>query len=102
MNEEPDYKTLYFQLVEALGYDKDNVVSNELQEKSIEAAKILRRVAIAMQTSSPEQSGALFICGIGGNKDDLGLPDTLSVCPTYGMAGSATYTKTREYSEPGW
>jgi hypothetical protein len=102
MNNTPDYEQLYFQLVEALGYEKEHVISNELQDKSIEAAKILRRVAVAMQTSSPETSGALFICGIGGEKDDLGLPERLSVCPTYGMQGSATYTKTRDYSEPGW
>lgn len=97
-----DYEKLYFDLVEALGYNPDNVKSNGLQEKSIEAAKILRRVAITMQTQTPETSGALFLCGIGGERDDFGLPEYIDICPMYGLQGIAVYQKIREYSEPGW
>jgi hypothetical protein len=100
--ENPDYEKLYFELVDALGYDPEQVKLYELQEKCIKAAIILRRVAIAMQTSTPEKTGALFICGITGEKDQFGLPEYLSVCPTYGLQGFATYKKSSEYNEPGW
>jgi hypothetical protein len=100
--ENPDYEKLYCDLIEALGYDPENVKLYELQEKTIEAAKILRRVAITLQTTQPEKSGALFICGIGGEKDRFGLPEYLDVCPMFGLQGVAVYKKYREYDEPGW
>ena len=52
--------------------------------------------------SSPEKSGAFFICGEGGEKDEMGLPEFISVCPTYGLDGFAYYKKHTKYSAPGW
>jgi hypothetical protein len=43
-----------------------------------------------------------FICGVGGNRDSMGLPEYLQVCPFTGLAGVALYKKTVEYSEPGY
>jgi hypothetical protein len=43
---------------------------------------------------------AYFICGEGGEKDDMGLPEKIMVCPAYGLDGFAMYTKTSDYSAP--
>lgn len=100
-----NYELMYKEIVEALGYDNidiSNENTDEEHDKRVKVAQILRRVAVTMQTSIPEQSGAMFICGFGGEYDDMGLPERIHVCPTYGLAGTAIYTKTTEYSEPGW
>jgi hypothetical protein len=97
-----DYKTLFYELVDAIGYDPETVVKDCRQSDVIAAAKILRRVAVTMQTQTPEKTGALFLCGVGGERDDMGLPERIHICPTYGLAGTATYTKTTDYNEPGW
>ena len=88
-------------LLEAIGYDLD-LIEEADQEKIIAGAKVLNRVRHAMLTSSPEKTGALFICGQGGQLDSDGLPVRLHVCPSYGLAGSATYEKILPYSEPGY
>ena len=46
--------------------------------------------------------GVYFICGEGGPKDAMGLPEKISVCPAYGLDGFAIYTKTSDYSAPGY
>ena len=52
--------------------------------------------------SVPEQSGKYFICGEVGLKDAVGLPEEILVCPAYGSDGFAVYTKTTDYSAPGY
>ena len=52
--------------------------------------------------SSPEKTGAYFICGEGGEKDEMGLPEFISVCPSYGLDGFTYYKKHTEYSAPEW
>lgn len=47
-------------------------------------------------------TGAYFVCGESGDKDTMGLPEKIFVCPGYGMQGMAVYTKTRDYKEPEW
>jgi hypothetical protein len=47
-------------------------------------------------------AGVYFICGEGGEKDRMGLPTKLLVCPAYGLDGFAIYTKTSDYSAPGY
>lgn len=50
-----------------------------------------------------EQLGTVyFICGESGKKDQMGLPEKILVCPAYGLDGMAVYTKTSEYSAPGY
>lgn len=41
----------------------------------------------------PEISGFYFICGEGGNKDSLGLPEQILICPAHGSDYIALYTK---------
>lgn len=89
-------------LLEAIGYNLDLIEDSGGQEKIIEGAAVLNRVRHAMLTSSPEKTGALFICGQGRQLDSDGLPVRLHVCPSYGLAGSATYEKILPYSEPGY
>jgi hypothetical protein len=43
-----------------------------------------------------------FICGGSDEKDMMGLPKTITVCPAYGLDGFAIYEKKTEYSAPGW
>jgi hypothetical protein len=49
-----------------------------------------------------EKTGHYFICGEGGEKDSMGLPDTILICPSYGLDGVAMYKKYKEYSAPGY
>ena len=44
-----------------------------------------------------QKPGSFFICGVGGEFDSYGLPDTLLVCPADGLDGFAVYTKTEDY-----
>ena len=71
----------------------------EITEKEYELFQKLKKIWIH---SSPEKSGAYFICGEGGEKEDMGLPEFISVCPTYGLDGMAMYKKHRDYSAPEW
>ena len=99
---EINYEERYRTLIDIMGYDADMIVANDSFDKLEKVAKIFSRVRIAMLTEKPEETGALFITGIGGQKDDMGLPERLHICPTYGLSGSAIYTKSSEYSEPGY
>ena len=71
----------------------------EITEQEHELFQKLKKIWIH---SSPEKSGAFFICGEGGEKDDMGLPDRIFVCPSYGLDGMAMYKKEKDYSAPEW
>lgn len=47
----------------------------------------------------PENSGRYFICGEGGQKDEMGLPDRIHICPEYGSEIVVIYEK-RETCKP--
>lgn len=49
-----------------------------------------------------DRTGVYFICGESGDKDKLGLPEKIMICPAYGLEGMAVYTKTKDYSGPQW
>lgn len=89
-------------LVEALGYQSDMFNTVEDMEKLVKVAKYLQKVKTALLTSKPEKSGALFITGVSGERDDMGLPEYISVCPTHGLDGFAMYKKHTEYSAPSY
>lgn len=89
-------------LVEALGYQSDMFNTVEDMGKLVKVAKYLQKVKTALLTSEPEKSGALFITGVSGERDDMGLPEYISVCPTHGLDGFAMYKKHTEYSAPGY
>ena len=55
-----------------------------------------------LRKAFPEKSGHFFICGEAGEKDSMGLPEKIMVCPAYGLDGFASYKKDRDYSAPGW
>lgn len=71
----------------------------EITEKEYELFQKLKKVWIH---SVPEKSGVYFICGEGGEKDPMGLPEFISVCPAFGLDGFAYYKKHTEYSAPSW
>lgn len=37
-----------------------------------------------------------FICGDSGDKDSLGLPEKILICPAYGLDYAVEYTKSSE------
>lgn len=43
-----------------------------------------------------------FICGGSEDRDVMGLPKTLLICPAYGLDGFAIYKMTSEYSAPSY
>jgi hypothetical protein len=43
-----------------------------------------------------ERTGYYFICGEGGEKDENGLPEVISICPTYGADWVVTYERKRD------
>jgi hypothetical protein len=89
-------------LVEALGYEPDMFSTNADMEKLVKVAKYLQKVKTVLLTSEPEKTGALFITGVSGERDDMGLPEYISVCPTHGLDGFAMYKKHTEYSAPSY
>ena len=72
----------------------------EITEKEFKQFELLKKIFVHVQPEKFE--GVYFICGEGGEKDDMGLPEYISVCPAYGLDGFAMYKKHKEYSAPGW
>jgi len=52
--------------------------------------------------SAEKLQGVYFICGEAGDKDSMDLPLKILVCPAYGLDGFAIYTKSSDYSAPGY
>ena len=71
----------------------------EITEEEYKQFEALKRVWVHLQA---ERTGAYFICGEAGDKDDLGLPEYIHVCPTYGLDGIAAYKLHKDYSAPEW
>jgi hypothetical protein len=67
-----------------------------LLRKKVEKYETILRHAMS------EKTGVFFICGVSGEKDSMGLPEKIMVCPTYGLDGFASYKKDSDYSAPGW
>ena len=72
----------------------------EITEKEYEQFQVLKKVFL--HASAEKLEGVYFICGEGGEKDDMGLPEFISVCPAFGLDGMAMYKKHSEYSAPGY
>ena len=56
-------------------------------------AEVIRWPRI-VSSASPARSGALFIRGCFGGRDENGLPDAVEVCPAYGVGWSVVYRRT--------
>ena len=70
----------------------------QITEKEYELFQKLKKV---WEHSQAELTGAYFICGEGGDKDILGLPAIILVCPTMGADGFCVYTR-GEYTAPSY
>ena len=57
---------------------------------------------ILTHAKAEQLEGVYFICGEGGKKDEMGLPEFISVCPAFGLDGMAMYKKHTDYSAPGY
>ena len=77
---------------ELRGIKEQNV---SLRLENLKLKEILRKLL-------PEKSGHFFVCGEIGEKDSMGLPESILVCPHYGLEGFAVYKKDKDYSEPMW
>lgn len=73
-------------------------MTNEIEKLRADNAK-LREI---LRHMFPEKSNDFFICGHIGERDSLGLPDKVLICPTYGLDGFAIYQKVGEYTSPGY
>jgi hypothetical protein len=74
-------------------------MSVTITEKEFELFEKLKKI---WYHSAAEKTGAFFICGEGGTKDEMGLPESIFVCPSFGLDGMAMYTKSKDYSAPEW
>ena len=74
----------------------------ELETYEGELAQLRRVHKMVRHLSADKLDGVYFICGEGGEKDDMGLPEKIMVCPAYGLDGFAIYTKTSNYSAPDY
>jgi hypothetical protein len=72
----------------------------ELESYEGELEKLRRVHKMVRHLSAEKLEGVFFICGEAGEKDDMGLPEKIMVCPAYGLDGFAMYTKTSDYSAP--
>lgn len=72
----------------------------EITEKEYELFQKLK--TILKHSKAETLEGVYFICGEGGGKDSMGLPEFIQVCPAFGLDGFAMYKKHSEYSAPGW
>jgi hypothetical protein len=64
--------------------------------------KKVKKYETIIKHAVSEKTGVFFICGVGGEKDSMGLPEKILVCPAHGLDGFASYKKDRDYSAPGW
>lgn len=73
----------------------------EITEEEYKQFEVLKKVYIHSELAE-KHPGLYFICGEGGNKDSIGLPEFISVCPAHGMDGFAMYKKHTKYKAPGY
>ena len=79
--------------------DHYDVLSSRVSitDKEHELFEKLKKVWFHTQ---PDKSGSFFICDESGERDEMGLPEMIMVCPAYGLDGFAIYKKTKDYSAP--
>lgn len=87
--------------------EKDVVIDyiKELENKVdlLERAnKLYEKLHNRLMHEHPEKSGAYFICGEAGEKDDFGVPEKILICPQYGSDGFYVFKKERDYDAPGY
>jgi hypothetical protein len=65
-------------------------------------AELITKFRTIVQHAKAETTGVYFVCGDGGEKDEVGLPEMIMVCPAFGLDGFAMYKKASEYSAPSY
>ena len=59
-----------------------------ITDKEYKQFEVLKKI---FHHSSPDKfEGVYFVCGEGGERDELGLPEYLTVCPAYGVDARLT------------
>jgi len=66
------------------GYD-DMAIFKHARDEIIRLRKKCDKQSAILQHVFPDKSGRYFISGQGGEVDHNGLPDTVSICPAYGV-----------------
>lgn len=64
------------------------------------ALELYQRERTRFKHAKPEMTGAYFIAGENGNKDNNHLPDRIYICPAYGCDWVQIYEKTNKTSGP--
>ena len=77
-------------------------VYNKFRQMEIELTRLKRFETMFKHIKADKLQDVLFISGHAGEKDEMGLPEYLSVCPAYGLDGEAIYKKHKDYSAPTW
>lgn len=72
----------------------------EITDEEYEQFQVLKKIFV--HASAEKFEGIYFVCGESGEKDSMGLPEFISVCPAFGLDGAAMYKKHKEYSAPSW
>lgn len=81
-----------------MGYIEE---AKELLKRS-DIEKMLKVVSKIITHMNAQNNGAYFICGEGGSKNDIGLPERIHVCATFGLDWFTTYKRTDDVSGPEW
>lgn len=67
----------------------------ELEAYEGELRRLRKLVTMVKHIDFAEELGGIyFICGEGGEKDSLNLPERIYICPAYGVDFSVVYTRT--------
>lgn len=74
----------------------------ELEKERNDLKYKVERLSTIIATASPEVTGAMFICGVGGEICKDGMREYVMICPALGADGHAIYKKHTDYSAPGW
>jgi hypothetical protein len=80
-----------------LNQKRDIVEITEQEFQLFEKLKTILRHA-----SAEKLENVYFVCGEGGTKDEMGLPEMIMVCPSFGLDGFAMYKKSSNYTAPGY
>lgn len=77
-------------------------MNHEVEAYEGELKALRKSHEILRHIMAEKLDGVYFICGEGGEKDSMNLPEKILVCPAYGSDGFAVYTKSSDYSAPGY
>jgi uncharacterized small protein (DUF1192 family) len=86
----------------SLEVDELNNRISELENERDKLKAQVERFATIIATASPDKTGAMFICGVGGEFCKDGMREYVMICPTLGADGHAIYKKHTDYTAPGW